>query len=184
MSRMSDGLGIIGKIVIKKSIYSNPVAGETILGNDNEPPGRVVSSPTVPSETKTNEKSGYSVEDLSVAGHQERPSAMDESSLGRLFKAYFNNKMTVLIFLCSAVHHKPEEKHVNSICCFLDDIYRHMLVAPLQRQYRRKFIWLRGFFQKLPCVRTSQRAKAINLIQSLCDVFGINLKKNLGGDEK
>lgn len=110
--------------------------------------------------------------------------AMENPSLARLFKAFFNNKMTVLIFLCYSVRHAPAEAHLNSISCFLDDLYRHMLEGDIQRRYRRKFIWLKGFIRKLPDVRLSQRGTALQLIQSLYNIFGIELRNDFKGGAK
>lgn len=99
----------------------------------------------------------------------------DEKTLGRLFRAYFNNKMTMLVFLCSALRHKPQRQHIRSACLFLDDIYRHMLEGDLQRKCRRKLLWLKGFFRKLPHVRASQRVRALERIHSLYGVLGMEI---------
>jgi len=155
MDKINDGLGLIEKTMIKKSTHCHLDISESVA-----------------------------VEEHTGHGLAEQHSAVGDPSLARLFKAYFNNKMTVLIFLCYAVRHTPEEKHINSVYCFLDDLYRHMLEESLQRQYRRKFIWLRGFLQRLPDVRTAQRARALELIRSLYDVFGINLKNEIQGGGK
>lgn len=119
-----------------------------------------------------------------ILGGQNRAVGCDDLMLARLFRAYFNNKMTILIFLCYAVRHVPAAEHMNSVYGFLDDLYHHMLEGDVQKQYRRKFIWLKGFLRKLPNVRPSQRVKAIQLIKSLYDVFGIELKQKFVGEPK
>ncbi len=98
----------------------------------------------------------------------------EERLLGQLFKGYFNNKMTVLIFLIQVKQHKPEARVVNGVCCFLDDLYHHMLMDSKQKQYRRVFFWLKRFVQKLPNVKASQRGSALDFVQDLYDVFDIH----------
>ncbi len=105
-------------------------------------------------------------------------------ALVRLFKAFFNNKMTILIFLCRSDFYTPTAAGLNSVCHFLDDLYRHMLDGHAQRQYRRKFIWIKGFFRKLPSVRPSQRTTALRMISSLYDCFGIDFPLEREGVEQ
>lgn len=156
MIKINEGLEIVEKIEIKKSTRA-------ILAADS------AESVERPSEQRQSDQ---------------QHSVVGDSTLARLFKAYFNNKMTVLIFLCHAARHIPEGKHINSVYCFLDDVYRHMLEENVQKQYRRKFIWLKGFLRKLPNVRPAQRVTAIKWIRSLYGVFGIDLRKELGGERK
>jgi len=118
---------------------------------------------------------GTAIRDL-----REQPCAADEHRLGQLFKGYFNNKMTVLIFLIQAKRHRPEAEGVRGLCCFLDDLYRHMLEPAYQVRYRRRFLWLKRFIQKLPEVRPSQRVRAIFFVQTLYEILGIQLKKESG----
>jgi len=105
----------------------------------------------------------------------------EEHLLGQLFKGYFNNKMTVLIFLIQAKQHKSEARVVNGVCCFLDDLYHHMLANENQKRFRRVFVWLKRFVQKLPDVKPSQRSRAIDFAQTLYTVFDINLKSETTG---
>jgi len=97
--------------------------------------------------------------------------------LSMLFQGYFNNKMTLLVFLTQAKTRRLNEKSASLVCGFLDDMYRHMLPDGMQRKYRLVFLWLRKFFFKLPDVTAEQRSKAIEYIRSLYEVFGINLNK-------
>jgi len=110
-----------------------------------------------------------------IQGLRDRHPVTDERLLGQLFRGYFNNKMSVLVFLIQAKQHKPDARLVSSMCCFLDDLYHHMLEARLQHRYRRIFSWLKRFLQKLPKVRVSQRSRAISFIRSLYATFGIDL---------
>jgi hypothetical protein len=117
-----------------------------------------------------------------IQGLRDRNLATGERLLGQLFKGYFNNKMTVLIFLIQVKQHKPEARGINGVCCFLDDLYRHMLADSNQKRYRRVFIWLKKFVQKLPNVKTSQRGRALDFVRDLYGVFGINLQSAITGD--
>ena len=112
-----------------------------------------------------------------IQGHSERQSAMGEQHLSMLFRGYFNNKMTLLVFLIQTKRYRLEGRSAQLACGFLDDMYRHMLPEGLQRQYRLVFVWLKKFFMKLPDVSLEQRSKASRFIFSLYDAFGINLNK-------
>lgn len=132
---------------------------------------------TIDNEKKADQENGTAIPGL-------RHSVTEERLLGQLFQGYFNNKMSLLIFLIRTKNFRLNWKSAQLVCGFLDDIYRHMLGENVQKQYRRKFIWLKGFFQRIPNVRPVQSVKAIELIRSLYDVFGIDLKKELGGGKK
>jgi len=105
-----------------------------------------------------------------------------EPSLGQLFLGYFNNKMTVLIFLIQVKQHKPEAGVISGVCCFLDDLYHHMLADSKQKRFRRVFIWLKQFVHKLPNVKPRQRGRAVDFVQALYGVFEINLKSLITGE--
>ena len=117
------------------------------------------------------------LEGTAIRDLQERSFVMDERKISQLFTGYFNNKMTLLVFLAQAKTRRLNEKSASLVCGFLDDMYRHMLPDGLQRKYRLVFLWLRKFFFKLPDVTAAQRSKAIAYIRSLYEVFGINLNK-------
>ena len=127
------------------------------------------------------ERAGQEVNGTEIRGLRDRHLVTDERLLGQLFKGYFNNKMSVLIFLIQAKQHKPDARLVSSMCCFLDDVYRHMLAHSSQKRYCRVFLWLKRFIQKLPDVKTSQRGRALDFIRVLYEVFGINLKSEITG---
>ena len=105
----------------------------------------------------------------------------EEQMLGKLFIGYFNNKMAVLVFLAQAQRHRPDSKVTSGMCFFLEDLYHHMLADSKQKRYRKVFLWLKRFLQKLPNVRLDQRERAIRFIQELYDVFGLHLNSNLRG---
>ena len=127
------------------------------------------------------ERAGQEVTGTAIHDLRERHLLLEEQWLGQLFKAFFNNKMTVLIFLIQAKQHIPEARAVNGACCFLDDLYHHMLADSKQKRYRRVFLWLKRFVQKLPNVKASQRGRALDFVGAVYEVFGINPKSEITG---
>ena len=128
------------------------------------------------------ERAGQEVTGTAIRDLRERHLALEEQWLGQLFKGYFNNKMTVLIFLIQVKQHKPEARVVNGVCCFLDDLYHHMLADSKQKRFRRVFVWLKKFVRRLPNVKTMQRGRALDFVRTLYGVFGINLKTEITGE--
>ncbi len=128
------------------------------------------------------ERAGQEVNGTAIRGLRERHLVLEEQLLGQLFKGYFNNKMTVLIFLIQVKQHKPEARVVNGVCCFLDDLYHHMLADSKQKRFRRVFVWLKRFIQKLPNVKTSQRGRALDFVQALYEAFGLHPKSGVAGE--
>lgn len=114
-----------------------------------------------------------------VRNISKRDSAASDHKISHLFQSYFNNKMTLLLFLIQARGIKPNPKLIETIGYFLDDLYRHMLEGALQRRYRLVFKWLKKFFLKLPDVSIGQRDKAGDFIRAIYDVFGLHLKDDI-----
>ena len=127
------------------------------------------------------ERAGQEVTGTAIRDLRERHLALEEQLLGQLFKGFFNNKMTVLIFLIQVKQHKPEARVLNGVCCFLDDLYHHMLADSKRKRYRRVFLWLKRFVQKLPNVKTSQRDRALDFVQALYEAVGIDPKPEIKG---
>lgn len=117
---------------------------------------------------------GTAVRDL-----QEEQFRMDEHQISQLFRGYFNNKMTMLVFLIQAKQIKPDERLVGTVCGFLDDIFHHMFEDRLQKRYHLVFLWLKKFFHKLPNVSAGQKVKAVGFIRSLYDTFGFHFKTDI-----
>ena len=118
-------------------------------------------------------------EGTAIPDLQERNFVMDEHKISQLFTGYFNNKMTLLLFLIQAGKVKLNPELVRTVRGFLDDIFRHMFEGSLQKRYRRMFKWLRLFFEKLPNVNVSQRDKAKDFVREIYDVFGLHLKSGI-----
>ncbi len=104
---------------------------------------------------------------------------MDERRISGLFRSFFNNKMTLLVFMIQSARFGPNSRLANSACGFLNDLYHHMLEPDLQRRYHLVFLWLRKFIMKLPNVTNGQRNKALGFIRALYDIFGIRLKSDI-----
>ncbi len=96
-----------------------------------------------------------------------------------LFKAYFNNKMTVI--LCLLQKRKPEPDSLASMrsVIFFDDLYHHMLRSEYQVEYARVFQWLRLFFKRFPYVSPIQKRKAIEYTKIVYQLFGMKLNINI-----
>ena len=110
---------------------------------------------------------------------QERSFVVDEHKISQLFTSYFNNKMTLLLFLIQAQKVKPNPVLIGTVRGFLDDVFRHMLEDRLQKRYRLVFKWLKRFFEKLPDVSVYQRDKARDFIRAIYDAFGLHLKSDI-----
>lgn len=118
-------------------------------------------------------------EGTAIPGLQERNFVMDEHKISQLFTGYFNNKMTLLFFLIQAKKVKPNLRLAETIRCFLDDLFHHMLEGSLQKRYRLIFKWLKLFFEKLPDVSVYQRDMAKDFIRAIYDAFGLHLKNDI-----
>jgi hypothetical protein len=117
---------------------------------------------------------GTAIQDL-----QERNFVMDEHKISQLFTGYFNNKMTLLLFLIQAKKVKPNPVLVGTVHGFLDDMFRHMFEGSLQKRYKRIFKWLKLFFGKLPDVSVYQRDRAKEFVRAIYDAFGMHLKDDV-----
>jgi len=104
---------------------------------------------------------------------------VNDHVISQLFRAYFNNKMTLLIFLIQAKTMKPSPHLLEEISRFLEDLFHHMLDHETQGRYQHAFEWLNIFFRELPEVSQAQRSRAIGLIRDLYQVMGINLKTGI-----
>lgn len=112
-------------------------------------------------------------------GLPERCFVLDEHRICGLFKGYFNNKMTLLIFMIQSARFGSDPKLAQPACGFLNDLYHHMLEPGLQKKYHLVFLWLKKFILKLPHVTRGQQNKALGFIHTLYDIFGIPLKSNI-----
>jgi len=117
---------------------------------------------------------GTAIQDL-----QERNFVMDEHKISQLFKSYFNNKMTLLLFLVQTKKVKPNPRLAETVRCFLNDLFHHMLEDRFQKRCRLVFKWLNLFFKKLPDVSVYQRDKAKDFIRAVYDAFGLHLKSDI-----
>lgn len=114
---------------------------------------------------------------------QEKGFEMEERRISGLFRNYFNNKMTLVIFLIQNERCQLDPKLAEAVRYFLNDIYHHMLEAEAQRRYRLVFVWLKKFLDQLPVVSTKRREKAMRLVRTLYEIVGIPLKLNIGKEK-
>jgi hypothetical protein len=119
------------------------------------------------------------IKGTAIPALRERNFVMDEREISQLFQSYFNNKMTLLLFLIQAKSAKENPKLVESSSRFIDDIYHHMLSVATQKEQRLVFKWLKIFFRRLPDVSVVQRSKAKNFILYIYDAMGLSLKSSI-----
>lgn len=108
-----------------------------------------------------------------------QPGPANDEKVSRLFRAYFNNKMTLLVFLIQSKTLKPSPHLLDEIFRFLNDLYHHMLTGANQERHRHVFEWLKAFFQTLPDASQDQRVQAREFVRSLYDAIGMDLKSDL-----
>lgn len=149
-------------------MLKNPV----VVDNQERTTGAAIRGRSCPAEKNKVGRTGP--EDL-----QERNFVMDERKISQLFTRYFNNKMTLLLYLIQAQKIKPSPKLIQTVRGFLGDLFRHMLQERLQKRYRLVFKWLDRFFERLPDVSVYQREKAKDFIRAIYDAFGLHLKNDI-----
>ncbi|MBU9889007.1 MAG: hypothetical protein KTQ49_03955 [Candidatus Omnitrophica bacterium] len=118
------------------------------------------------------------VKRTAVSGLRGRLPTATEEPVDPSFAAYFNNKMTLLLFLIQAQKVKPNPALVGTVQRFLDEMFFRLGERPRHR-YRRMFQWLGRFFRKLPDVTVYQRDRAKDFIRAVYDAFGIYLKNEI-----
>lgn len=101
---------------------------------------------------------------------------LNDQSARDIFKAYFNNKMTVILLLLQKRRVEPDSYGSLRAVLFFDDLYHHMLSSAHQRDYRNAFKWLRLFFKRFPYVKMLQRKKALAYMKIVYQLFGMELK--------
>ena len=100
-------------------------------------------------------------------------------NLGTLFKAYFNNKMTILLMM---IEHPLIARSVLSVekqKVFLHDLYHHFLPQNVPMKYHHAFRWLNGFLNWYPEVSPKQIHTAIKMIALIYEALGFRLDKRL-----
>ena len=99
-----------------------------------------------------------------------------DQSARDIFKAYFNNKMTVILLLLQKRRVEPDSYSAMRAVIFFDDLYHHMLSREYQKDYRRVFQWLRLFFKRFPYVKPVQKSKAAEYLKIVYQLFGMELR--------
>lgn len=96
-----------------------------------------------------------------------------------LFVAYFNNKMTIILFMLQRRMPGTGALAALKAQIFLEDLYHHMLRAEYQECYGRVFQWLGIFFMRYPNVKPVQKRKAIEYLGLVYQMFGLKLDLNI-----
>lgn len=98
----------------------------------------------------------------------DRPDCM----ISELFRAYFNDKMTFLIFLIQAKNFRANQRSLEGVFRFLDDLYHYRLTEKIQEEYHDALEWLKSFFRAVPDVSQEERDQAKGFICGLCHATG------------
>lgn len=105
-----------------------------------------------------------------------RIAELNDQSARDIFKAYFNNKMTVILLLLQKRRVEPDSYSSLRAVLFFDDLYHHMLSSTHQRDYGKAFKWLCLFFKRFPYVKASQRKKVLAYMKIVYQLFGMELR--------
>ena len=108
-----------------------------------------------------------------------RSESADDRRISELFQAYFNNKMTILIFLIQAKAYEPTPRLLEGIFRFLDDLYHHMMSEKAQEEYRDAIGWLKVFFRTVPEVSPEDREQAKGFVRGFYRAVGMQLKADI-----
>ena len=98
-----------------------------------------------------------------------------EESARDIFRAYFNNKMTVILLLLQKRRVEPDSYSAMRAVIFFDDLYHHMLPNAYQQSHGRVFQWLKLFFKRFPYVKPLQKRKALEYLKIIYQLFGMKL---------
>ena len=98
-----------------------------------------------------------------------------EESARDIFRAYFNNKMTVILLLLQKRRVEPDSYSAMRAVIFFDDLYHHMLPNAYQLSHGRVFQWLKLFFKRFPYVKPLQKRKALEYLKIIYQLFGMKL---------
>ncbi|MBI2166762.1 MAG: hypothetical protein HYU34_00800 [Candidatus Omnitrophica bacterium] len=104
----------------------------------------------------------------------ERPGGrLAERELADLFRAYFNNRMMVLLMM---IEHPEISREVLSLerqKFFLNDLYHHFLPSRCASKYRRAFEWLFHFLEVFPDVTPRRIYQALKMVGWIYEGFGM-----------
>lgn len=104
------------------------------------------------------------------------PSLLDkDESIGTLFNAYFNNKMTAILLMLQRGTSRADVAVSFKAIIFLDDLYHHLIRHEYQTSHARVFQWLKIFFKKYPHVKPLQIRKAVEFIGVVYGLLGLKL---------
>lgn len=96
--------------------------------------------------------------------------------LENLFKAYFNNKMMILLMIIENPSFAKCQYAIEKQKYFLDDIYRHFFDGALCRHYHWAFRWLFAFLDIYPNWSPDKRVRAVEMISHIYTSLGFDFK--------
>lgn len=99
--------------------------------------------------------------------------------LEELFRAYFNNRMMILLMMIEHPEISREVLSVDRQKFFLNDLYHHFLPSHCPSRYRRAFEWLFGFLDRYPDITPRMIYRAIHMVSLVYEVFGLELPKRV-----
>ncbi len=99
-----------------------------------------------------------------------------QENLEALFKAYFNNKMTVFLMMIENPALVKNPSVIEKQKIFLTDIYRHFLSGAFCRRYGRAFRWLLVFLEIYPHWTQNRRRAAVRMAGRIYESLGIQFR--------
>lgn len=97
--------------------------------------------------------------------------------LDELFRAYFNNRMMVLLMMIENPEISRQVLSVERQKFFLNDLYHHFLPSYCPSKYRRAFEWLFRFLDIFPDITPRRIYQAIQKVELVYEVFGLKLER-------
>lgn len=94
-----------------------------------------------------------------------------EKETGALFRAWFNNRMTVLLIL---IHHiqQRDPRMILKIDFFLTDIEHHFVDSHAGKPYRYAFSYLHRYLKVYPAVTYKGSHKAVEMVRRIYEALG------------
>jgi len=110
---------------------------------------------------------------------QGRPKVLAGTRLTHLFRAYFNNRMMILLMMIEHPEISRQVLSIERVKFFLRDLYHHFLPSKCPSRYRRAFEWLFRFLEIYPTVTPRRIYQAIRMVGVVYEAFGFRLPKRL-----
>ena len=99
--------------------------------------------------------------------------------LSSLFRAYFQNKMMILLLMIEHPVISRSALAVEKQKMFLHDLYHHFLPLGTPPKYHRVFRWLNLFLDRYPDVSPRRTYRAIEMVGLVYEAFGMKLHERM-----